>query len=150
MARRMGHVVGPVSQFERLVLFEACVANWEAGLAFVPPTLRVRGWSGWFDELSTDLAAIRRPQIGRTDMSQSEGLGKGNGRYRADWLTVRDVARLLQVSPATVRRWLRYRRLRGVLVGGRAGYRIRRADLETFLRVASAQGPKLSEGISQT
>jgi excisionase family DNA binding protein len=73
-------------------------------------------------------------------MSQSEGLGGREGRSQGDWLTVRDVASLLQVSPPTVCRWVRHHRVDGILVGGRAGYRIRRVDLETFLRGATAGG----------
>lgn len=130
--------MGPVSQFERLVLFEARAADWEAGLAFCSANASGGDRLGGLDELSTDVAAISRLQTGRRDMSQYEGLGKGNGSYRADWLTVHEVSHLLQVSPATVRRWLRYHRLNGVFVGGRAGYRIRRANLEAFLRAASA------------
>ena len=74
------------------------------------------------------------------DMSQSEGFGRRKGRSQGDWLTVRDVAGLLQVSPPTVRRWVRHHRVEGILVGGRAGYRIRRGDLEAFLRGAAARG----------
>ncbi len=48
-------------------------------------------------------------------------------------LTVADVADLLQVDEQTVRRWIRAGRLVGHNFGGKAGYRIRRADLEAFL-----------------
>ncbi len=48
-------------------------------------------------------------------------------------LTVADVADLLQVDEQTVRRWIRAGRLVAHNFGGKAGYRIRRADLEAFL-----------------
>ena len=50
-----------------------------------------------------------------------------------EWLTVHDVVRLLGVHEDTVRRWLRAGRLKGRNFGGKAGYRIRRADLDAFL-----------------
>lgn len=52
---------------------------------------------------------------------------------REEWLTVQDVVRLLGVHEDTVRRWLRSGQLKGRRFGGRAGYRIRRTDLDTFL-----------------
>jgi excisionase family DNA binding protein len=49
-------------------------------------------------------------------------------------LTVDQVAEALQVSPWTVRIWLRARRLRGFRPGGtKAGWRIRESDLERFI-----------------
>ncbi len=52
-------------------------------------------------------------------------------------LTVADVAARLKVPPATVRRWLRDGRLRGVRLGGtKLGYRIRASDLERFIQDA--------------
>ena len=50
-----------------------------------------------------------------------------------EWLTVQDVVRLLGVHEDTVRRWLRSGQLKGRRLGGRAGYRIRRPDLDAFL-----------------
>jgi excisionase family DNA binding protein len=50
-------------------------------------------------------------------------------------LTVDAVARQLTLHPETVRRWLRDGRLRGIRLGERrAGWRIREADLDQFLR----------------
>lgn len=50
------------------------------------------------------------------------------------WLNVHDVAELLQVTPETVRRWIRRRELPVLELGGpRAGYRIRREDLNHFI-----------------
>ncbi len=52
---------------------------------------------------------------------------------RAEWLTVRDIAGLLHVGEETVRRWIRTKRIKAKFFGGRAGYRIRDADLRVFL-----------------
>jgi excisionase family DNA binding protein len=49
------------------------------------------------------------------------------------WLTVEEIVDLLKVHEQTVRRWLRAGELRGVLLGRKAGYRIRERDLEAFL-----------------
>jgi excisionase family DNA binding protein len=58
------------------------------------------------------------------------------------WLTVEEIVALLKVHEQTVRRWLRTGELRGVLLGRKAGYRIRASDLEAFLaeREASEKG----------
>lgn len=50
------------------------------------------------------------------------------------WVRVRDVARALLVNPETVRRWLRQGLLAGYSLGPRAGWRIRRRDLDRFLQ----------------
>ena len=47
-------------------------------------------------------------------------------------LTVEEVAALFRVNRDTVRRWLREGRLKGVDLGGRAGYRIRREEVRRF------------------
>ena len=39
----------------------------------------------------------------------------------------------MQVTPETVRRWLRERRLRGYQVSRQAGWRVSPADLERFI-----------------
>jgi len=49
------------------------------------------------------------------------------------WFTVEEIVDLLKVHEQTVRRWLREGELRGVLLGRKAGYRIRESDLEVFL-----------------
>lgn len=50
------------------------------------------------------------------------------------WLNVHDVAELLQVTAETVRRWIRRGELPVLELGGpRAGYRIRREDLNHFI-----------------
>jgi excisionase family DNA binding protein len=46
---------------------------------------------------------------------------------------VRDIAILLHVNPATVRRWIQKGQLSAKFFGGRAGYRIERAHLKEFL-----------------
>lgn len=51
-----------------------------------------------------------------------------------EMLTVGEVAKRMRVSPFTVRRWLRERRLRGILTGRRAGYRIPLSEYERFVR----------------
>jgi excisionase family DNA binding protein len=49
------------------------------------------------------------------------------------WLTVEQIGEQLQVSGQTVRRWLRIKDLPGLNLGGKAGYRVRRTDLEQFI-----------------
>lgn len=51
-----------------------------------------------------------------------------------EWLTVKQVAAHAQVSEETVRRWLRGGELHGHKIGRRAGYRVRRDDLERFMK----------------
>lgn len=54
---------------------------------------------------------------------------------REEWLTVPDVAKRLIVSEETVRRWIRSGALPVLDLGGpKVGYRIREADLESFLK----------------
>jgi len=48
-------------------------------------------------------------------------------------LTVAEVAAELKVNPETVRRWLRSQKLRGTLLGDRAGWRIPRSEVARFL-----------------
>jgi excisionase family DNA binding protein len=47
-------------------------------------------------------------------------------------LTVEQVAELFSVNRDTVRRWLRLGRLKGIDLGGRAGYRISREEVRHF------------------
>jgi excisionase family DNA binding protein len=60
-----------------------------------------------------------------------------------EFMTVEDVGDKLKVHVQTVRRWLRAGELRGYLLGDRAGYRIRKADLVTFLE-ARQEGKALA------
>ncbi len=56
------------------------------------------------------------------------------GLLEEDWLSVEEVADKLKVTQETVRRWIRAKKLPVLNLGGpRAGYRIRRSDLERFL-----------------
>jgi excisionase family DNA binding protein len=51
-----------------------------------------------------------------------------------EWLTVDEVATLFRVNIETVRRWIRAGELPALNLGGpRSGYRIKRADLDTFI-----------------
>lgn len=55
-------------------------------------------------------------------------------RSGSNWLTVTDVAELLQVTEETVRRWIRRSELPALNLGGpRAGYRVYPSDLERFI-----------------
>jgi excisionase family DNA binding protein len=49
-------------------------------------------------------------------------------------LTVKEVAERLRVHVGTVRRWLEEHELRGVKLGGQAGWRIRESEVERFLK----------------
>jgi len=49
------------------------------------------------------------------------------------WLTVAQVADVVQVHPETVREWLRTGKLRGTLLSRRAGWRVREGDVQRFL-----------------
>ena len=54
---------------------------------------------------------------------------------RADeYYTTGEVAELLKVSSATVRRWLQDGRLSGVRLSRRGGWRVRGSALRSFLR----------------
>jgi excisionase family DNA binding protein len=48
-------------------------------------------------------------------------------------LTVNEVADFLRVDGQTVRRWIRQGRIPAHNLGGKAGYRIRSADVQAFL-----------------
>ena len=50
----------------------------------------------------------------------------------AEWLSVETIAKELGVHPDTVRGWIRDRKLQATKLG--RDYRIRRIDLEKFLR----------------
>jgi putative resolvase len=50
-------------------------------------------------------------------------------------LTVDQVARRLQLHPATIRRWIKAGRLHAISLGSdRAGWRIRRSDVEALIQ----------------
>jgi excisionase family DNA binding protein len=51
-----------------------------------------------------------------------------------EWLTVDEVAEMFRVNIETVRRWIRAGDLPALNLGGpRSGYRIKRADLDSFI-----------------
>jgi len=59
-------------------------------------------------------------------------------------LTVDEVAKRIRTSDATVRRWLREKKLRGVRPGGtRLGWRIPASEVERLLR--GEEAPKIAE-----
>ncbi len=49
-------------------------------------------------------------------------------------LTVAEVADHIRVHPATVREWLRKGRLKGSILGDKAGWRIPESEVERFLK----------------
>lgn len=49
------------------------------------------------------------------------------------WLTVKQVARMLQVNDNTVRRAIRDKKLKAINIGGTGGYRIDPQDLKEYL-----------------
>ncbi|HEV2128004.1 MAG TPA: helix-turn-helix domain-containing protein, partial [Thermomicrobiales bacterium] len=59
-----------------------------------------------------------------------------------EWMTVQEVASDLKVNEETVRRWIRNGELDVLALGtsNRAGYRIRKRALDTF--IAERYGPK--------
>ncbi len=60
-------------------------------------------------------------------------------RADLDWLTVAQVAERLQLHEETIRRWIRDGQFPVLDLGKKAGYRIRPADLDTF--IAERYGP---------
>jgi len=58
-----------------------------------------------------------------------------------EYLTAADVAALLRVHPETVKNWLRAGTLSGVILSDRAGWRVRRADVDRFLDERREHGP---------
>jgi excisionase family DNA binding protein len=58
-----------------------------------------------------------------------------------EYLTAGDVATLLKVHPETVKNWLRSGTLAGVILSDRAGWRVRRSDVDRFLDERRAHGP---------
>ena len=48
-------------------------------------------------------------------------------------LTVEEVAQRVKVTPETVRRWLRMKRLPGFRLSDKAGWRVQASDLGQFL-----------------
>ena len=61
-------------------------------------------------------------------------------RHEDDLLTTQEVARLLRVTPETVRRLGRSGRLPGFVLSDKSGWRFRRADVDAFIRAAMRRG----------
>jgi excisionase family DNA binding protein len=59
--------------------------------------------------------------------------------------SVEDVAKQLDVTEETVRRWLRGGDLRGIRLSRKAGWRIRDVDLEVFLNKRTSGGEPVSD-----
>lgn len=64
-------------------------------------------------------------------------------------MTVDDIAKKLDVHPDTVRRWLRTGRLKGMALGGKAGYRVSESDFNAFVdeMMRRTSDPKAGEGV---
>jgi len=57
------------------------------------------------------------------------------------WFTTRQVAELLQVSDATVWRWLKSGRMKGINLSGQSGWRVRESEVNAFIaRLESEEG----------
>src|SRR4051794_35986614 len=63
-------------------------------------------------------------------------------------LTVAEVADLFQVEAQTVRRWIRQGRLAAHCLGGNAGYRIQRPDVQALL-AATKGGTRLRQNVGR-
>jgi excisionase family DNA binding protein len=59
-------------------------------------------------------------------------------------LTVAQIAEQVHVTPETVRRWITTGQLPGHAVNRRAGFRVRRADLNEFLNLRNDTLPPVS------
>jgi len=59
--------------------------------------------------------------------------GEVQDGWRDVLLTVDEVAHILKVTPATVRTWLRGRKLHGISLGNRKPWRVRVTEVERFL-----------------
>jgi len=62
-----------------------------------------------------------------------------------EYMTVEQVAERLQVSPWTVRRWLRDGELEGSNLGDRAGWRVPGGAVERFLEARSNRAGEAEE-----
>lgn len=68
---------------------------------------------------SVEMQLTRRARVDRTDRL----------------FLVVEVAERLRVNPESIRRWIRQKKMRGVLLGGtRSGYRIAESEVERFIR----------------
>lgn len=58
-----------------------------------------------------------------------------------EWLTAAEVAELIRVRPETVKRWLRAGELRGSILSDSAGWRVKRSEVERFMKEKETGGP---------
>jgi excisionase family DNA binding protein len=49
------------------------------------------------------------------------------------WFTTKQIAELLQVSDATVWRWLKSGQMRGINLSGKSGWRVRKSEVNAFI-----------------
>ena len=61
------------------------------------------------------------------------GVDRHHGGRVDPLLTVQHICDRLQVSDQTVRRWIKAKQLPATNLGGKAGYRVKAADLAAFL-----------------
>ena len=52
--------------------------------------------------------------------------------------TVKEVATILKISPEAVQSLIRQGRLKAIKIGGRIGYRVKKSDLDEFMRGVAA------------
>lgn len=78
--------------------------------------------------------STRTRSFSKEDVFFLQSVANVVARSDNNWLTVTDVAELLQVTEETVRRWIRRSELPALNLGGpRAGYRVYPSDLERFI-----------------
>lgn len=63
-----------------------------------------------------------------------------------EWLTIAEAAAVLKLNGETVRRWLNSGRLKGVLLGGKAGWRVSAAEIARVLNGGGAGGQGGGDG----
>lgn len=66
-------------------------------------------------------------------MADTRDSDSAKGREGDTLLTVDEVATRLDVTPETVRRLLRTKRLAGMQISRRAGWRVRERDLDAYI-----------------
>jgi excisionase family DNA binding protein len=57
----------------------------------------------------------------------------GSPMARDTWYTIAEIVDMLKVHEQTVRRWIKEGQLPALALGRKAGYRIRKQDLDEFL-----------------
>ena len=64
----------------------------------------------------------------------------GNGEHLSEMLTVREVARLFDIHPNTLRRWSTDGRIRAYRITGQGDRRFKREEIARFLAESNGQG----------